>query len=76
MDTTRPTIFAKRRRPLGENDVSVRVSVRDAEAYRPGRNAQQAVIEENSCSVATRKSLTPTSRTISGASPMPNSCNR
>jgi hypothetical protein len=33
-------------------------------AYRPGRNAQQAVIKvESCCSEAIRKSLTPTSRT-------------
>jgi hypothetical protein len=41
-------------------------------AYRPGRNAQQAVVEwKSSCSVATRKSSTPTSRTTSEASRTP-----
>jgi Retron-type reverse transcriptase len=39
-------------------------------AYRAGRNAQQAVVEvEELCSVATRTSSTPTSRTTSGAFP-------
>jgi retron-type reverse transcriptase len=42
-------------------------------AYRPGRNAQQAVIKgKGCCSVATRKSSMPTSRTTSGAFRMPN----
>ena len=36
-------------------------------AYRPGRNAQQAVIKKGYCSVATRKSSMPTSRTTSEA---------
>ena len=38
--------------------------------YRPGRNAQQAVIEVKSCCFAAiRKLWTPTSRTTSGAFP-------
>jgi hypothetical protein len=46
-------------------------------AYRPGRNAQQAVVKvEGYCSVATRKSSMPTSRTTSEASPMPSYCSR
>ena len=41
-------------------------------AYRTGRNAQQAVVEvESCCSVATRTSSTPISRTTSGAFRMP-----
>ena len=41
-------------------------------AYRPGRNAQQAVVEvESAATVATGKSLTPTSRTTSEAFRMP-----
>ena len=43
-------------------------------AYRPGRNAQQAVVEVDGLLFrGHRKSLTPTSRTTSGASLMPNS---
>ena len=43
-------------------------------AYRPGRNARQAVVEVGGFyTEATRKSLTPTSRTTSEASPMPGS---
>ena len=39
-------------------------------AYRPGRNAQQAVVEVERCwTMATRKSSTPTSRTTSGSIP-------
>ncbi len=46
-------------------------------AYRPGRNAQQAVVEVGSCcSEATRTSSTPTSRTTSGASPTPSYSSR
>jgi len=42
-------------------------------AYRRGRNAQQAVVEvQECCSEATQKSLTPTLRTTSEASRMPN----
>ena len=41
-------------------------------AYRPGRNAQQAVVEvEELCFAAIRKWWTPTSRTTLGAFPMP-----
>jgi hypothetical protein len=41
-------------------------------AYRPGRNAQQAVVEVGRCyTAATRTSSMPTSRTTSEASPMP-----
>src|SRR5262249_42869459 len=46
-------------------------------AYRPGRNAQQAVVEvQRSCFTATRKSLTPTSRTTSEAFHTPNYSSR
>jgi retron-type reverse transcriptase len=46
-------------------------------AYRPRRNAQQAVVEwKRCCSVATRKSWTPTSRTTSEAFRMPNFSSR
>ena len=42
-------------------------------AYRPGRNAQQAVVEvEERCTAATRKSWMPTSRTTSAAFRTPN----
>ena len=41
-------------------------------AYRPGRNAQQAVVEvQETLFRVTRKSLTPTSRTTSAAFPKP-----
>jgi hypothetical protein len=45
--------------------------------YRPGRNAQQAVVEvEERCFAAIRTWWTPTSRTTTGAFPMPTCSSR